>query len=221
MVAVSTIGIQAAQKSRSKRNHSPRVESFTSSKKTLDLCPLFPTGPCSSSGTIVALEVKATDSDNDILKYKYSVSAGGIVGSGSTVNWDLTESDLGTQTANVEVSDQRGGQVSAKTVVELVVCGSCDPPCPTLGVTCPTEVPEDEIAEFTATVSAGDSVQNLIYLWSHSNGKRIAGTQQSKLQIKATGLPGDLITATVRVLGIDPACNYQASCESKIVKRIR
>jgi hypothetical protein len=219
VIIVPTFPGQGTQRNRSGHNHSPRVESFKSSKKTLDLCPFFPTALCSSSGTIVTLEVKASDQENDLLTYKYSVTAGTIVGTGASVNWDLSGSRLGNQTASVEVSDKRGGKESAKTVVELVVCGACDPPCPTLSVTCPTEVHEGEIAEFTATASADDSVQKLIYLWSHSNGKRVASDQGPKLQIKATGLPGDLITATVRVLGIDPACNYQASCESRIVKR--
>jgi hypothetical protein len=197
-----------------KRNRPPKIQSFTASKTVIDLCPFFPDGSCSSSGKIVTLEVKAGDPDLDNLTYKYSVSAGTIVGSGATVNWDLSDSRLGIQTASVEVNDRRGGHVSARTTVDLVVCGACDPPCPTLTVTCPTEVNQGADVVFVATVSG----QQLTYLWSHSNGKRIAGQEGSELRIKAVGLPGDVITATVRVLGIDPACNYQASCESRIVK---
>lgn len=220
VVVIPTLGVQSIQRVRSRRNHPPSIQSFTSSKKTVDLCPLFPSGPCSSSGTIITLEVRADDPDNDNLNYKYSVSAGTIAGSGPTVNWDLTKSRLGTQTASVEVIDLRGGKTSRTTTVDLVVCGACDPGCPTLNVSCPTTVAEGKTASFEAWVSGDRLAGKLIYLWSHSNGKRSGGQKGPKLKIEAIGLPGDVITATVRILGLDPACNQQASCESRIEKRV-
>lgn len=219
VLVVPVLGVQATQRVRSRRNHIPSIQAFTTSKDEIDVCPFVPSSVCSSSGTIVTLEVKASDPDSDNLTYKYSVSAGTIVGSGPTVDWDLTQSALGIQTANVEVADQRGGKVARTTKINLTLCGACDPGCPTLSVTCPTNVPEGEFVIFEAWVSGDDTLQKLTYLWSHSNGKRSAGQVGAKLKIEAIGLPGDVITATVRVLGIDPACNYQASCESRITKR--
>ena len=217
VVATFISGVQTAQRIRHRRNQSPKIESFTSSLAELDYCPFVEGGSCSSSGTIVALEVNATDPDEDKLVYKYSVTAGAIAGNGSTVNWDLYKAPLGIQTAVVEVMDQRGGKASSIARVNVVVCGACDPPCPTVSVTCPSEIQQGETALFVTTV--GDPDQKLNYLWSHSNGKRIAGQIGPELRIEAIGSPGDVITATVEVLGIDPACSRQASCKSTIVTR--
>lgn len=213
ILVVPALAVQSRRRSRAKRNFPPIIESFAPSDKVFALCPFT---SCSASGNIIKLEVSASDPDHDNLTYKYSVGSGMIIGSGKSVDWDLTEARFGIQTAKVEVADQRGGKISATTTVDVVMCGSCDPPCPTLSVTCPSEVKQGEVADFVATVSGPDQ---LTYLWSHSNGKRIAGQEGSNLKITAVGSDGDVITATVTVLGLDPACNRQASCESRIVKR--
>jgi hypothetical protein len=181
------------------------------------LCPIKPF----EEGYILNLEVKARDRDKDPLIYKYSVSGGEIFAEGSQARWDLRKAGLGRQTVVVQVTDGRGGKTTRRSEINVVEHGACDPGCSVLTVTCPTNVNESDTAVFVASVSGEDLPRKLIYLWSHSNGKRIAGDQGSKLRIKAVGLPGDLITVTVRVLGLDPACNSQASCESRIVKRMR
>lgn len=220
LVAGSAIpGIKPAQRGRSKRNRPPTIESFTSSLAEIDYCPFVEGGSCSSSGTIVRLEVKANDQDNEKLTYKYSTTAGAIAGNGSTANWDLYKAPLGMQTAIVEVTDQHGGKASSTARVNVVMCGACDPPCSSLSVTCPSEVTQGDVAVFVATVSGIEADRKLMYLWSHSNGKRIAAQAGPELRIEAIGSPGDVITATVDVLGIDPTCNRQASCESRIVTR--
>jgi hypothetical protein len=218
LVAATGSGIQTARRVRSQRNRPPTIQSFTSSIAEIDYCPFVEGGSCSSAGTIVTLQVKASDRDNEKLTYKYSVTAGAIAGSGATVNWDLYKTPLGMQTAMVEVMDQRGGKASSIARVNVVVCGACDPPCPSLSVTCPTEVTQGNVVVFAATVSGVGPDEKLTYLWSHSNGKRLAGQEGPGLRINAIGLPGDVITATVRILGIDPSCSRQASCESRIVQ---
>jgi hypothetical protein len=221
LVTCSTIaGTQPSQRVRSKRNRPPKIQSFTSSETEVTYCPFVEGGACSPAGPIVTLEVDAKDQDGEKLTYKYSVSAGTIVGTGAIVNWDLYKTPFGLQTATIEVSDQRGGKSTSAANVKVTICGACDPPCTTLSVSCPSSVTEDEIATFQATVG-GDPPGKLTYLWSHSNGKRIPGQEGSSLKIKAIGLPGDVITATVNVLGLDPSCRRQASCESKIVKPVR
>lgn len=217
LVVLPATAFQNPRRSRSGRNRAPIIQSFVSSNSVVSLCPFVPSGACSPTGTRVELAVTANDPDNDALTYSYSVSKGAIVGSGQAVAWDLRGA-YGKQTAVVEVSDRRGGKASSVARVDVVECGACDPPCPVVNVTCSTNVTEGEIAIFEATVNGGDLTEKIIYLWSHS-GERIAGEEDWKLRIKAKGLPGDVITATVRVLGFHPACSYQASCESTIVKR--
>jgi hypothetical protein len=149
------------------------------------------------------------------------VSTGVTVGSGPTVDWDLKEGRLGIQTAKVEVTDQQGAKTSATVRVDLAVCGSCDPPkppCPSLNVVSPTNVRYGQIAIFRATVSPHDPSAKLSYLWSLINGQLISGQEGTTLRIKAVGQPGDVITATVKIMGLDPACNRKASAGS-LIKR--
>jgi len=216
IVVLPTGGYQNSNRHGSKRNKAPTIQSFTSSTSVIHFCPFSLSDWCSSS-TIVALDVRASDPEHDSLSYNYQVSKGVIVGEGPNVNWDLARA-FGPQTATVEVTDQRGAKVSSSVEVNMEECSVCDPPCPTLSVSCPATVTEGETAIFEASIS---SPEELKFLWSHSNGQRIPGQQGAKLRIKAVGSPGDVITAAVRVLGIDPACSYQASCETRIEKQIR
>jgi hypothetical protein len=80
----------------------------------------------------------------------------------------------------------------------------------------PTNIRQGEVAIFQATVSPHNPSAKLTYLWSHSNGKLISGQEGTKLRIKAVGQPGDVITATVKIMGFDPACNREASARSPI-----
>lgn len=136
------------------------------------------------------------------------------------MKWDLSQARLGFQTVKVEVADQRGGRTSSIAQVKIEVCGACDPGCPVLTVNCPTSVTKGAVADFEATFSSDpDSTGGkLIYLWSHSNGKRLSGTEDTKLKIEATGTPGEVITAKVRVVGVDPFCNREATCQTRILK---
>lgn len=211
-VVIPLLAVQSIQRVHSQGNHAPSIQSFTSSKDVIDFCPFVEGGSC-TSGTIVTLEVKAKDSDNDHLTYEYSVSGGVIEGSGSAVKWNLRA--IGKHTAQVTVKDGRGGKTSGSLEVNAIVCGACDPPCPTLSVSCPDYVAEGEVVVFAAVVSG----EELTYGWSHTNGKRIAKYEGSRLRIAATGSPGDVVKATVEVFGLAPECNRQASCESKIEKR--
>ena len=212
-------GIKSFQRAGSKRNRPPTIESFTSSASEVYPCPFAENESCTPSRPIVELQVKAIDLDNDSLTYKYSTTDGAITGVGAFINWDLSRARLGMQTVRVEVTDQHGAKASSAATVNVVQCGSCHLPCPTLSVTCPSEVTQGDIAVFAPAVSGIESDGKLTYLWSHSNGKRIAGQESPGLRIEATGSPGDVITATVKVLGIDPTCNRQASCESRIRAR--
>ena len=218
LVMVPSGVFQKNRRPRLQRNRAPIVQAFVSSNSVIALCPFAQAQPCSPS-TRVTLEVKASDPDNDDLNYKYSVTGGTVTGSGSAVNWDLTKT-FGNQTATVEVTDPRGGKALGIARVNVVECTQCDPPCTHLSVTCPSYVTQGETAVFSAAISGDVPSQGLTYLWSHSHGKRRAGQEGPTLGIEATGPPGDTITATVRVLGLDPACNHQASCETRITKRV-
>lgn len=63
--------------------------------------------------------VDAKDPENDILTYRYSTSAGKIIGTGQKVVWDLTEAPSGTYKLTAAVDDGCGicGKYISRTVV--------------------------------------------------------------------------------------------------------
>lgn len=213
------IAFQNSSQKYSLRNRSPVIKSFTSSKSSIDLCPTAPGGSC-SSGTIVTLKVKANDPDKDRLTYKFSVSQGALLVNAATASWDLTKA-FGKQTARVDVVDQHGAVTTRTLQVDVVACEACHFICPVITVSCPATVPQDEILSFQATVGGGDLPEKLTFFWSHTNGKLLPAQNGPALRIRAVGLVGDVITATVRVAELDPTCNVQASCESRIVQSTR
>jgi len=218
IVLSASFASQRARKSRSTRNRVPIIQSFTSSTSRVESCPFTPGGVCGPSSSRITLQVEASDPDNDELTYKYSVSSGEIEGVGRLVTWNVDPKRRGVLTAKVEVSDIKGSQASSGVSVELVPCGSCDPPCSVILVRCPAIVMKGEIVLFEASVVDSDFDSAHVFLWQHSNGVRVAGQAGPTLRIKANGSPGEVITATVRVRGIDPMCRSEASCDSRIVK---
>lgn len=206
------------QPARQKENRPPRIVVFTSSSYALDLCPSAPGGTCFQNKTFV-LEVTAHDPDGDPLSYKYSATVGRIAGESSLVTWNLEDVPLGTYRATVEVSDGRGGKASESVSIIVQDCGKCDAGCPVVVVTCEDNANEGQLADFTVTVSATDPEVNLRYMWTVANGEIMKGQGSKTITARVLGPPGDLITATVRVGGLDPACTFEASCVSRIQKR--
>jgi len=202
------------------RNKPPSIQSFTSSRTNLDFCPVFPDGSC---GYIIKLEVRANDPNNDRLSYTYWVSTGQIVGKGAQVVWDFRRgpggSIVGQQTARVEVTDGRGGKATSSVSVNVQICPDCDPGCPSVVVTGADSVNEGQVAVFTLTVSAS-APQKLRYMWRATNGKLVKGQRSKTVAVRALGLPGDSITATVSIEGLDPTCSREASGISRIQKRM-
>jgi hypothetical protein len=71
------------------------------------------------SNTTISVATVAIDPENDVLTYNYKVSAGRIIGQGSSVEWDLTGVSAGTYSITVGVDDGVG--VVGKTVTKTVV----------------------------------------------------------------------------------------------------
>ena len=222
VLSVPTPAFQRARKGKSTRNRTPIIRSFVSSNTVVEFCPFYQGSVgCGTSNSRVTLRVEARDRDNDELSYQYSVGFGDIEGEGSTVIWDIKR--LGKHTARIEVSDPRGGRSSSTLSVEVIPCGECHPPRPWLEVVCPKDVTEGETAVFEAKINGDDydGTRRRIFLWRHSLGKRITEPEGPTLRIQALGFPGEMITATVRVLGLEPTISSEASCRTKIVKQVQ
>ncbi len=195
-------------------NVAPTVTvSASSATITLPCPPGTSSDSCTpSSSRSVDLTAAATDADNDTLLYTWSVTGGTLSGDGRTVAWDLSGVNPGTYTATVTVNDGNNHTVTDSETVTVAECTRCVPPCPTVSVSCPSEVRPGE--PITITASAGDG--NVTYNWSISAGTITSGQGTNTIQVDTAGIAGQTVTATVEVGGLDPSCSRTASCSTSV-----
>lgn len=198
-------------------NQFANVDSVTLSKTTVTI-PCEP-GFRPKEGTecdddqTISVSTSASDPENDVLTYNYTVSGGRIVGSGANVSWDLSGVEPGTYTITTGVDDGCGlcGKTDTKTV-EVVKCDcvqECD--CASLSVTGPAGITDPgSTMSFTANVSGGTA--DVTYNWTVSSGTIESGQGTPSIVVATTGDMADsTVTATVEIGGQDPACNCPTS----------
>jgi len=193
----------------------PPTVSVSASMSTITLpCPegTSSTSCSPSSSRSVDLTASAADPDNDTLLYTWSVTGGRLTGEGRSVSWDLSGVNPGTYTASVEVNDGNAHTANSSTTVTIAACTGCVPPCPTVSVSCPSDV--DQGSAITYSASAGDA--NVTYNWSVSAGTISSGQGTSSITVDTAGLGGQTVTATVEVGGLDPSCSRTASCSTNV-----
>jgi len=196
-------------------NGGPTVNSVTASSSSItrpcpegtssDTCP-------TSANYVVQLTANATDPENDVLTYTWTVTGGKISGEGKNVTWDLTGSQPGSYTASVQVSDA-SHSASGTANVTIADCSNCKPPpCPTVNVSCPSDVDQGGSITFNASVSAS----GVTYNWSVSAGTITSGQGTSSITVDTANLGGQTVTATVEVGGLAAACTRTASCSTAV-----
>lgn len=197
-------------------NKPPSVDSVTISDTVITLpCPpgkKSASNSCNDDRT-VSVSTKASDPENDVLTYNYTVSGGRIVGQGANVQWDLSNAQPGTYTITTGVDDGCGvcGKTDTKTI-EVRNCPDCVDVCTcvSVGVTGPSGLtkPGDTMT-FTANVGgSGDYTYN----WSVSAGTIESGQGTSSIVVRTTNdMGGQNVTASVEVGGLCPECPRNAS----------
>ena len=207
----------AEQKPRRQRNRPPTINSFTSSSRTLNICPfnqLF-------DKPEVNLNVNATDPDGDALQYEYFTTEGSISGKGKSVIWDLNKVLRGPHEVRVTVTDGKGGKVEAALTVTTVDASGCDVPpprCPVIKVSCPEELEKSKTFVFSVLIEGKEEYQTPSFQWTLNAGRIVKGQDGREIAATTIGANGfDGITATVEVGGFDPACITTGSCTTKIV----
>jgi PKD-like domain/PKD domain len=170
-----------------------------------------------SANYVIQLTASASDNENDVLMYTWTVTGGKISGEGKNVTWDLTGSQPGSYTATVQVSDGTNAPVPASANVTIADCKDCvPPPCPAVNVSCPADVEQGAPITFTASVNAG----NVTYNWSVSAGTITGGQGTSSITVDTAGLGGQTVTATVEVGGLAAACTRTASCSTAVRPKV-
>jgi hypothetical protein len=196
-------------------NQPPTVSVSSSSASIMLPCPEGTSSDsCTPSASrSVDLTADARDPDNDTLLYTWSVTGGKLTGEGRGVAWDLSGVNPGTYTATVEVNDGNGHTVNGSTAVTVADCTGCKPPCPTISVSCPSDVDQGSPITFTAAVNGGP---NVTYNWSVSAGTISSGQGTSSITVDTATLGGQSVTATVELSGLDPSCSRTASCTTGV-----
>ncbi len=200
-----------------KINVTPTV-TVSSSYATITLpCPEGTTSEsCTPSGyRSVDLTAAAVDADNDVLLYTWSVTGGRLTGEGRAVSWDLSGVNPGTYTATVEVNDGNTHTARDSTTVTVAVCTGCKAPysCPTVSVSCPSDVDQGSPITFSSSVTPDASAT---YNWTVSAGTISSGQGTSSITVDTAGLAGQTVTATLELGGLDPACSRTASCSTGV-----
>lgn len=162
---------------------------------------------CAESATI-SVTTTATDPENDILTYNYTVSGGRIVGSGANVSWDLSGVAPGSYTITAGVDDGCGlcGQTQTQTVT-VVACDCVrECACATVDVTGPAGItnPGDTMT-FTAAVTAG--TYDPTYNWTVTGGTIESGQGTPSITVRTTReMAGSSVTASVSIGGATADC---------------
>ncbi len=189
------------------------VDALDTSASTISL-PCRPgyrsrSGACNDAKT-VNVTTRASQADNDVLVYNYTVSGGRIVGTGANVQWDLGGAQAGTYTITAGVDNGCGicGKTQTKTVT-VQECPDCEQmcSCPTLSVSGPSGItrPGDTMT-FTANVSGGTG--NYTYNWTVSAGTIESGQGTPSITVRTSReMAGNNVTASFVLSGTDPACN--------------
>lgn len=181
-------------------------------------------GSSCPAGAGVGITVKASDPENDVLTYNYTVSGGRITGQGANVNWDLSGLRAGTYTITAGVDDGCG--TCGKTVTETIVVKACDCvescTCPTLSVSGGGIVEPGQAMSFRANLTGGTGNSAVSYTWSVSNGRIVRGQGTSSIEVDTAGLDNTNITATVNISKpcATKTCATTASETGSVAKKV-
>lgn len=208
-------------------NSLPTISAFTLDRTTVVLpCPPGTSSASGGCGDVqsVSVSTTATDLDNDVLTYSYTVTGGRIVGQGANVNWDLTGVRTGSYSITTTVDDGTGaGATTTATRTSTITvsdCPDCRQPapiceCPTLSVTGPSDtVAPGTSMTFTANVSGGNQ-PDVSYNWSVSTGTIESGQGTPSITVNTAGLESTEIVATVNISGTRAECNCITTAEGR------
>jgi hypothetical protein len=175
---------------------------------------------CNDSSSI-SVATSASDPENDVLTYNYTVSGGRIVGTGANVSWDVGGLAPGTYTITAAVDDGCG--LCGKTQTQTITIAECDCviecQCPSVSVSGPAGVTDrGGMMTFTASTSGG-TAQNITYNWTVSPASATIesgqGTQSITVRAPSDGTTNVEATVTVG-LDVDCDCPKTASASGPV-----
>ena len=192
----------------------PPIVALRASPSVLVIClPNMSAANCSSDPKVELSAGVAMDPEREFV-FTWTVPVGRVVGEGHNVNWELNGVAAGIYTASVEVDAGNQLRAWAEIAVTVVLCPACadPPPCPSLLVSCPSNIDSKQQITFEANVTGADSQMKPTFNWQVTAGKIISGQGTAKITVEVSNLADPPITATVTLGGADPSCPNTASC---------
>lgn len=166
----------------------------------------------------VQLNARANSPDGNPVKYHWSTTGGRISGDGPTVTWDLNGVSPGIYKASIMIeTGNTDGECQAFTSTTVAV-KSCppviQPSCPTVEISCPTNIGFDQPLTFSARVSGGNPPVSPVYNWTVSAGTIVEGQGTSSIRVDTSGLAGQTVKATLSMGGYTIECS--SSCSASV-----
>lgn len=222
-VCLSCFGLsqQSSKRARAKTNNKLVIQ-VTASRSLIELPPRsadLSRLTCELTESEVKLYANATSPHKAEINFTWQVPVGRLIKKSREVIWDLSGVQEGTYTATVEASDRHKNRGNGSITVTVVICPGWrpdPPPCPTVWVSCPSNVESKGLVTLEAAVYGGHPEIKPTYEWSLSAGKITSGQATPKLTVDVSGLSDESITATVSVGGFNPSCHTVASCTVKL-----
>lgn len=166
---------------------------------------------CADNGAPqVRLTAKAVSPGGYPIKYKWSTSAGTIMGEGPVVTWNLAGLKPGYHKASLDIQSVGSeGSCEAFSSVSVLVnpCAVVQPVCPAIEIVCPTTIGIDQPLTFSSRYSGGVPANiNPAYNWTISAGTIIEGQGTSTIKVDTTGLAGQTVRASLSMGGYTLEC---------------
>jgi hypothetical protein len=165
---------------------------------------------CSDSGAPqVKLTANAVSPNGNPIKYKWTTSAGEIIGEGAEVTWNLAGLKPGYHKASLDViSAGSEGECQAFSSVTVLVnpCAPVRPVCPAIEISCPTALGVDQPLTFRASTTGGTPGITGVYNWTVSAGTIIEGQGTDTIKVDTTGMAGQTIRASLSMGGYNLEC---------------
>jgi len=165
---------------------------------------------CSDSGAPqVRLTANAVSPEHHPITYRWTTTAGTIVGEGPVVTWNLAGLKPGYHKASLDIVSTGGsGECQAFSSVTVLVnaCAPVRPVCPAVEISCPTAVAIDKPLTFTSRSTGGTAGITPVYNWTVSAGTITAGQGTDTITVDTTGLAGQTIRASLSVGGYNLEC---------------
>jgi hypothetical protein len=175
-------------------------------------------GACDNNGAPqVRLKARAVSPGGYPIKYKWTTTAGSIIGEGPEVTWNLTGLKPGNHKASLDIQSVGGdGSCEAFSSVSVLVnpCMPIQPVCPDVAIVCPTNLEIDQPLTFKADVTGGNVVAPPVFAWTVSAGTIIEGQGTNTIKVDTRGLAGQIVKASLSVGGYHLECG--ADCQVSI-----